>query len=179
MTSKNEYRVTVLCEDKSHFDFVRGYLKTLGFNHRKIFSEVAPLGRGSGEQYVRKKFSKTATSFRKHQRGNTILVVVTDADKCTYQKRLDSLTNTLQTPLQAKERIIILIPKRNIETWFRYADDPTDCNEAKDYKPKYKKVKPSKYGKKYAENICPNPLSNALSALKEACEEIKRLKGLL
>jgi hypothetical protein len=178
--NKDQFRVTILSEDTRHSHFVIGYLEKLGFKNKNIFEKFSPKGEGSGEQFVRDNFPKEVKAHRSKKCQNIILIVVTDADGYTYKNRLDTLTKTLQTtPLQPNERIIILIPARNIETWFWYADNSTNCNEQTDYKPKYKKVKPSNYGEKYAENICPNPLSNALSALTEACEEIKRLMSIL
>lgn len=154
MTSKDKFRVTVLCEDKSHFHFVMGYLEALGFEANKITGKIAPLGRGSGEQYVREQFAKFVTTRRQVKHENVILVVITDADKHTYEHRFKTLTDTLTESLSKEEKIVVLIPARNIETWFRYADNPVECDEQTDYKSQYKQASPSTYGKRYAENIC-------------------------
>jgi hypothetical protein len=179
MTSKDKFRVTVLCEDKSHFHFVTGYLKTLGFEARKMTGKIAPLGRGSGEQYVREQLVNLVTASRQFKHENIILVVITDADKHTYEHRFKTLTDTLTESLSKEEKIVVLIPARNIETWFRYADNPVECDEKTDYKSKYKGASASAYGKKYAEDICPNLPPDAPSALQEARMEVERLKRLL
>ncbi|OQW91684.1 MAG: hypothetical protein BWK78_03845 [Thiotrichaceae bacterium IS1] len=179
MTSKDQFRVTVLCEDKSHFHLVTGYLKTLGFEARKMTGKIAPLGRGSGEQYVREHFAEFVTAYRQVKHENVILVVITDADKHTYAHRFKTLTDTLTEPLSKEEKIVILIPAKNIETWFCYADNPVECDEKTDYKSQYKNASSSAYGKKYAEDICPNLPTEALSALQEARMEVERVKRLL
>jgi hypothetical protein len=48
-----------------------------------------------------------------------------------------------------------------------------------DYKSKYKHVSPFTYGKKYAEHICSNLSVDALSALRQAHEDMEKLKKLL
>jgi hypothetical protein len=179
MTSKDKFRVTVLCEDKSHLHFVIGYLEALGFEANKITGKIAPLGRGSGEQYVREQFAKSVTSYRQVKHENVILIVITDADKHTYENRFKTLTDTLTNPLSKEEKIVILIPAKNIETWFCYADNPVECDEKTDDKSKYKGASPSAYGKKYAEDICPNLPTDALPALQEARMEVERVKRLL
>jgi len=178
MTSKDKFRVTVLGEDKSHLHFVMGYLETLGFKANKITGKIAPLGRGSGEQYVREQFAKFVTTYRQVKHENVILVVITDADKYTYENRLKTLTDTLTNPLSKEEKIIVLIPAKNIETWFCYADNSLECDEETDYKSKYKSTSPSACGKKYAEDICPNLPPDAPFALQEARMEVERVKGL-
>jgi hypothetical protein len=36
----DKFRVTVLCEDKSHFHCVKGYLEALGFNRAKLMGKL-------------------------------------------------------------------------------------------------------------------------------------------
>lgn len=175
----DKFRVTVLCEDKSHFHFVKGYLEALGFNRGKINGKIAISGRGSGEQYVRKWFPRMVKDHRRFKLENIILIVVTDADGYTYDKRLKTLTSTLEKQLSEDEKIVILVPTRNIETWFWYADNPTKCNEQEDYKSKYNQPKNSKYGEKYAKDICPSLPKDTLMALQETHTEIERLNELL
>ena len=70
----DKFRVTVLCEDKSHFHFVKGYLEALGFNRGKINGKIAISGRGSGEQYVRKWFPRMVKDHRRFKLENIILI---------------------------------------------------------------------------------------------------------
>jgi len=178
MTSKDKFRFTVLCEDKAHFNFVSGYLQSRGVNSRKIFAHTPRPGIASAEQYVRDHFVEEVEAYRKWAREHIVLIVVTDADKYAYEHRFKTLTDTLTNPLSKEEKIVILIPAKNIETWFCYADNPVECDEKTDYKSKYKGVPASAYGKKYAEDICPNLPPDAPSALQKARMEVERLKRL-
>ena len=45
-------QVVVLCEDFTHFNFVRRYLVERGVEGRRIRGKVNPSGRGAGTQYV-------------------------------------------------------------------------------------------------------------------------------
>jgi hypothetical protein len=183
MTSKDKFRFTVLCEDKAHFNFVSGYLQSRGVSSRKIVANTPRPGVTSAEQYVRDHFVEEVEAYRKWAREHIVLIVVTDADKYAYDKRLKTLLDTLGEPLSKNERIVILIPTRNIETWFcyadKYADKPVEGDEQTDYKSKYKRASPSTYGKEYAENICPSLPVDALPALQEARMEVERLRMLL
>ncbi len=182
MTNRAKFRFTVLCEDKAHFNFVSGYLQARGISSRRIYPNTPLPGVTSAEQYVRDKFDEEVKAHRNWVRENIVLIVVTDADKLTYNKRLRTLTDALQeqnsSPLKEKERIIILIPARNIETWFRYAVNPGECNEEEDYKLQSKQV-PSSVGKEYAKRICPKLPADALPTLQEAQKEVERLQQLL
>ncbi len=175
MSKPKKFQFTVLCEDTRHGHFIDGYLRRK-YPNVSVYLIISPKGKGSGEQYVRDNFAEEVKNHRKHGK---VLIVVTDADTYTFDGRLQSLAKNLDKDkqLSKNDKIIVLIPARNIETWFRYADSPEDCNEIKDYKHGYKKVEPSQCGEKYAkENIFCN---GSLKALQKACNELDRLKKLL
>ncbi len=48
--------VIVLAEDRRQQNFARGYLKSWGYEKRKVRFLALPAGRGAGEQYVRGRF---------------------------------------------------------------------------------------------------------------------------
>jgi len=178
MSKPKKFQFTVLCEDTRHGHFIDGYLRRK-YPNKRVYLIISPKGKGSGEQYVRERFAKEVDEHRK--RGK-VLIVVTDADNYTFDEHLQTLNQTLTKNLYKQlskdDKIIVLIPARNIETWFRYADNPEDCNENKDYKQEYdEEVAPSQYGAKYAKgNIFCN---GSLKALQKACNELNRLKKLL
>ena len=71
-----KYRVRILCEDKKHYDFMRGFLIEQGIKNTRKFDDIKiPEGTQSGEQYVREHF---VGEYRKYARAreNKILVVV-------------------------------------------------------------------------------------------------------
>jgi len=58
------------------------------------------------------------------KRGNVALAVLTDADTLSVAERVASLARSCderEIPRQsAQETVLMMIPKRNIETWFAY-----------------------------------------------------------
>ena len=132
-------RAVVLCEDRAHWHFIRGYLKERGWNPRQITSRVSPHGRGSAEQWVRKKYVEELTAHRSKGGENIALIVMVDGDKKTVQERIGQLEHSplMQKagtqPRQPQERIAIFVPCRNLETWLAYLDGAT-VNEKSDYR---------------------------------------------
>jgi len=105
-------QVIVLAEDQRHQRFVRRYLYRLGYKNHDIREEPLPNGRGSGEQWVRDRYTRAVATYR-GRHPQTALVVIIDADTRSVQERLRQLPGNRS----ADESIAILIPKRHIETW--------------------------------------------------------------
>lgn len=63
--------IVILCEDRQHEAFARRFLATTGKSFRVQRVEISPKGRGSGEQFVRARFSKELAYYRsrKHRVG--------------------------------------------------------------------------------------------------------------
>lgn len=90
--------------------------------------KIAPAAAGSAEAYVAREFPNVVALFRaeaNHQEGLGLLVLV-DADLRTVQERFDQLNRCLLDAGRAgrrnNERICLLVPRRHIETWVRYAN---------------------------------------------------------
>ena len=50
----SKYRVRVLCEDRKHFEFVRGFLLSQGIKNTHRFVDIKlPEGRQSGDLYIK------------------------------------------------------------------------------------------------------------------------------
>ncbi|MFN7919898.1 MAG: hypothetical protein U0Q16_07365 [Bryobacteraceae bacterium] len=114
----------ILAEDKRHQSFVRQYLKQNGFDNHDISLAPLPSGRGSGEQWVRQRYSLEMKAFRARALGakaQTALVVIIDADTSTIDYRLTQLRSALNAEnipdRRPEESVAHLIPKRHIETW--------------------------------------------------------------
>jgi hypothetical protein len=115
-------QVIVLVEDERQQRFVRSYLRQLSYSAHDIRLEPLPSGRGSGEAWVRARYSQAVKAYRaRSARARTSLVVAIDADtgETTHRARQleESLASEGQSPRTGGERIIHLIPRRNIETW--------------------------------------------------------------
>lgn len=120
MTDRNA-EVIVLAEDLNQFNFTRRYLLQKGYNFRKIHPRLAPPGQGSAEQYVRERYPKEVRLHRgRSSRTSAALVVAIDADVETVVQRENELKTALENEGQhrrePKEAIVLLIPKRHVET---------------------------------------------------------------
>ena len=167
--------VVVLCEDIVHLNFVRRYLILRGIQSRRIRGKIAPPGRGAGDQYVIENYPIEVQAIRSRSYLRAGLVVVIDADKSSIDDRLrqleQSLTQSGQPSRGANERIGLLSPKRNIETWIFYLLGNT-VNEDDDYKDR---VSPSAIKNAVAAfgNLCPQKAADiAVPSLQHACREL-------
>jgi hypothetical protein len=128
-------QVVILCEDYMHFNFVRRYLIQRGIESRRIRGNVNPSGRGAGSRHVIERYPIEVKAIRSKSFLRAGLVAVIDADTSSVDDRLrqleQSLTQSGQPSRGASERIGLLSPKRNIETWIFHllgnaADEETD-----------------------------------------------------
>ena len=131
--------VIILCEDIQQEIFVRQWLKEKGFNSRQIRVKRSPSAQGSAEQFVRTQYPVEVRECRRvatYQSVGVSLVVSIDADISSVEERRDQLDRALANSDLARrrpdERIAILIPKRNIETWVHYVMGE-DVNETDIY----------------------------------------------
>lgn len=134
----NSAQIVVLSEDQQHQNFVYWWLRHRGIDRRKIRLLPVPVGKGAGEQYVREQYpSQVQTHRRRAGAQDCQLVTIIDADVLPTQRRFEQLDQSLQDAALEKrsldERICILSPKRNVETWIHFlVTGPVD--EETDYK---------------------------------------------
>lgn len=132
----NRSRVIVVLEDDHHRMLLYRYLIKRGLRSDEVRIERSPLGEGSAENWVRKKFVTEVSYYRRRQ-ASTALIVVIDADTHTVKDRITQLDQALRDggkeTVQASERIARLVPKRNIETWILCLNKKA-VNEEADYK---------------------------------------------
>lgn len=169
-------RVVILCEDLQTATFVRRFLKERGYANHQLRVEVAPKGKGSGEQWVRDQYPNELRACRKK---NTMLIVGTDADDKSVAERIDTLDKQCRdenVPVRMPhEPVIMVIPKRNIETWLAYlrGENP---NEQDTY-PKYAHEADCRDEVRALDAMCrrqqlKQPVSPSLQA---ACVELQRM----
>ncbi len=128
-------RIVLLCEDAATDTFVRRFLRRRQFKAHDITTLPIPHGSQSGEQWVREKYPSELKAIRSRQ--DAFLIVVIDADTHTTQARRSQLDNECRTQTvptrKPADLVIIIVPRRNIETWFAYLDGiPVD--ETMDYR---------------------------------------------
>ena len=112
--------VVVLAEDIRQVNFVRRFVQRLDLG--RVRQQPLPAGRQAGEQYVREQYSDQVKEYRRRaSRRRAALIVVIDADTVTVQRRLDQLSRALaeagQDDRGENETIVVMVPKRHIETW--------------------------------------------------------------
>ena len=122
-------KIVLLCEDRQTDVFVRRFLRHRNFRGRDSQTCKLAAGRGSGEHLVRKQFPGELKAIRGRQEA--LLVVVIDADTGTTAARRRQLSEECRKCGIAgpgtDDRVVVVVPRRNIETWFKYlAGDEVD-----------------------------------------------------
>jgi hypothetical protein len=178
-----DLRFIVLGEDHAHVNFVRRWLLSEGISARQIRQKaVAADATGDGgEKYVRQQFPTEVQSYRaraNHQR--IALIVVIDADLDTVAQRQRQLDETLdESPRQPAERIAVVVPRRNIETWLTVLLDPsTAVDEGTDFKHRFRGRSAeacASAGPRFAEFLRREPQPGDLPSLTAVRPEIARL----
>jgi hypothetical protein len=112
--------IVLLVEDRNQENLLRHYLKRLGHDTRRMRVEKTP--QGAGEQFVREAFPGEVRAVRAQlARTSACLIVMIDADTLPVAYRLHQLEQGLQdaheAPRAAADPILVLIPKRSVETW--------------------------------------------------------------
>ena len=116
----------VLVEDVDQQNLLYRYLDRCGHHARdcRFVRPARGLG-GSGEKFVRDNYAQEVKACRSSlgRRASALLVVMIDADTETTERRASQLSAALQTAgMDARgnnEPIVVLIPKRHVETWIR------------------------------------------------------------
>ena len=171
--------IVLLCEDQNTNTFVRRFLRGRHFTGRDIRTLPLPHGSQSGEQWVRQRYPTELKAIRSRQ--GAYLIVVIDADRHTTQQRRDQLDEECKAQevpqREDGDPVILLVPRRNIETWFAYlAGESVD--ETGDYSARRFKDPPRRFAEELY-RMChetqrlrePVPAS-----LAESCQEYRKLQ---
>ncbi len=123
--SKRHAQIVILMEDKQQRAFVTRLLQGLGYAKHKLRPLPLPAGEGAGEQYVREHYAEQVRELRRRSSHVHLgFVIVLDADTGEVAERQRQLAAELKSagldPRTPGERIVHLIPRRNIETWIAY-----------------------------------------------------------
>lgn len=128
-------RFRALYEDRSHEQWLRGLADLARIPTRGLTLEPKSQS-GSGEQWVRERFPVFLREHRtmKNAQPSLWLVVVADADLQDRARILrEAIANAGLAPVSFDDRVLLLIPARNIETWAWCLLDHT-VDERADYK---------------------------------------------
>lgn len=135
----------VLAEDAEQQNLVRRYLRRCGHGNSVRFLPLAAKGPGgSGERYVRLQYPRQVQACRSSlgRQASALLIVIVDADMETTQHRATQLSDALRAAnmdgRDDDEPIVVLIPKRHVETWIHAL-----LGNQVDEETNYKKPKPT------------------------------------
>ena len=177
-------QVIILVEDKQQRSFVNRLLKELGYPNHKLKPLPLPAGVGSGEAYVREQYPIQVKALRPRASYQEVaLVMAIDGDGRTIADRHQQLANQLVAadldPRGAAEKIIHLVPCRNIKTWIEYLEDiTTTIDEEHRYAKLMKRESECQKPVEEMARLCrpcqPVP-TNCPASLLAAIEELKRL----
>lgn len=174
--SRRRPQIMILCEDKAHLHFLKGYFAHAGWRERQIISkEACPPAAQSAEQWVHQRYGETMRTLRsRHGQGrNVVLLVMIDGDRHDPNERKRQLDQEfLRSP---GDPVAIFVPKRNIQTWFAYLDGHY-ADEDTDYKHRYDKRAPhGQFGKRLFDRCASGETEPLPPSLRDACAEWNRL----
>ncbi len=134
-----------------HDGLIRRYLERCGVEDLKHTMKSIIASRqiiGGNWNWVIKEFPKELEACRKRQKvkAETLLIVMIDADEFSTQDRLKQLSES--APRLGDDPLVVLIPRRHVETWIRAALHPDESlNETDDYKRSLKMLSKSDLSK--------------------------------
>jgi hypothetical protein len=177
--TKRSADILVLCEDLQQFVFVRRFLMANGWDNRRIRANISPFARGSAEQFVREQFPLELKAYRSRS-GNmkAALFVVTDADP---RREITDRMNDFKASCKdhriefrkKNEKVVFVIPKMNIETWFQYLAGES-FDEAIDYRHLNRESDCFAFVETLAEMCRNNSMKQPVPpSLEETCKEYK------
>jgi hypothetical protein len=136
MRKNRGVRVDVLVEDRALERLACSVLAEFGFGRREIRVEPYPVGKNA-KQWVTREYPRLVRAYRRHAAEQVALLVGTEADEQTVLERRTALERALKEakgdPRTSKERIVLWIPKWNVETWFLFLSGE-DVDEYGNYK---------------------------------------------
>jgi len=127
MRLSDRYSYEILCEDAQTRCFMIALLKKQGINRHKIYIDMAPAGTICGSQYVAQKYPDKVNDFLSRNYKNNVLIVCTDADNLSVEERVQFVENNAKDIKYNRQevRIIIWIPRRQIENWIHFWQERT------------------------------------------------------
>jgi hypothetical protein len=180
--SRRYTSVVVRCEDLQQRVFLYRLLIEKGIGRREIRIEHAPAGRGDAKRWVRRHHVTEVRALRCKPHLTVALLTMLDADDRTVVDRKRELDEALtadgQDRRQPSERIAVLVPRRNIETWIHRLLGNL-VNETDTY-PRYR-GRESRCHEAVREFVrrCPAAMvPDDPPSLRDGCEELTRLLSL-
>lgn len=165
----NKYSWLILCEDKSQYHFIQGWLSE---NKAKNIKPYGPLQKiGCAKSYVIDNFPNAVARLRSlSSYRHVALVVAIDADN----DNPDDIQ--CKMPCADDDLVFFVIPKWSIETWIRFIknpDDPQSLDESKTCRQTFHYN--TKFGRE-GRNFSKWKLAKILTGPSSLCTCAKKLK---
>lgn len=185
----NRVNIVLLCEDNRHEQFVREFLKKKGRSARRVFPDAYKSHEKGGAKpnnaFVLENAAREIKVARKVP-PKRALVLVIDGDDRGAASRTGNLREILKNegaePLSDKERIAVVVPCRNIETWIHHFNGhaTNETDEFGEHYPK-KTYDATPQAKAFAEFVSDGTSSEVphLPALNSGRSELRRLHQLM
>lgn len=181
----NRVDIALLCEDESHEQFIKRFLRRKGRSYRRVFPDGYKSRETGGVQpnnaFVLERATLEIVAARKVPPKRALILVI-DGDVRGFASRCGEIAANLKTanllPLNATERIALVVPCRNIETWIHhFAGEITD--ETQVYSKREHDVAASATA--FADWVSDGNAEEVanLPALNAAREELRRLHELM
>ena len=177
-------RITILCEDLQHACFVRRFLMNRGWTRHDIREQIHSAGRGSAQQGVRDRFPTELRAYRsKCNYLRNGLIAVIDADVRDVRDRVRNFDTACDEQgvrrRQVDERVLLVIPKRNIETWLAYLRGES-VNETDQYR-RYEYESRCHGDVDQLDEMCKRGelTGSAPPSLQECCDDFERFWPLI
>ena len=183
----NRVDTALLCEDESHEKFIGKFLRLKRRSYRRVFPNgYKAQAKGSvqaNNAFVLNRAAIEITAARKVPPKRALIIVI-DGDKRGYASRCGEIAGRLKAenmaPLTDKERIALIVPCRNTETWVHHFAG-NEADEKTDYKDFYRNVEILPQAQAFAEWVSHGNAEEVadLPALNAAREELRRLHDLM
>jgi len=173
-------QIVLLCEDTQHEAFARRFLNRVGWSTRRLRVERAPGGRGSAEQFVRDRFPNELAEYRRRPHVTQALIVIVDGDNRSVVGRRAELDEACRESAvqvcRPGERVLVLVPTWNVETWIAYLDGQT----VDEMRPDYPRLQRPRQCQQHVDALAAMCRGDGLRApappsLEAACAEYQRL----
>jgi hypothetical protein len=181
--SRQPVQTVILCEDQQQEYFIRHVLLKRGWNGHGIRVEKPQKAKGAADQWVRESFPKELRAYRsKCNHLSNCLLAVVDADMQTVCERIKSFEAECEKqniPFRRDdERVALVVPKRNIETWLAYLRGET-VDETTEYR-RYENPSDCQPDAGKLARMCANKRleESPPESLTLACGEFQRLVDL-
>jgi len=177
--SKRYTSVVVRCEDLQQRVFLYRYLIEKRIRPHEIRIEQSPAGRGDAGHWVTQQHPIEVRALRSKPHLSLALITMLDADTRSVDDRKRELDDALaasgQDRRRPSERIAVLVPRRNIETWIHRLEGNA-VNESDSY-PRHRGAE-SRCREAVGEFVrrCPAHMADDdPPSLRDGCEELTRL----